>query len=96
MILPLLNISHVLVDEGVASPEAIDLASKMGMNLPMGLLSLSDWIGLDTIWNANTEMMKYKGVMDLRPSQTLDRLVAEGKLGRKSGCGFFDYTQQKK
>jgi 3-hydroxyacyl-CoA dehydrogenase len=94
MILPLLNSSHVLVDENVASPEAIDIASKIGMNLPMGLLSLSDLIGLDTIRNANNEMMKYDGIMELRPSKTLDRLVEEGKLGRKSGKGFFDYTSK--
>ncbi|KAI6175672.1 Hydroxyacyl-coenzyme A dehydrogenase, mitochondrial-like isoform X2 [Aphelenchoides bicaudatus] len=94
MVLPLLNISHTLVDEGVASLESIDLASKLGMNLPLGLLSLSDMIGLDTIWNANKEMMNYEGVMDLKPVKCLDRLVAQGKLGRKSGCGFFDYKKK--
>jgi 3-hydroxyacyl-CoA dehydrogenase len=91
MILPLLNSAHVLVDENVASPEAIDLASKIGMNLPLGLLSLSDLIGLDTIRNANIEMMKYN-VMELRPSKTLDRLVEEHRLGQKTGRGFFEYT----
>lgn len=42
------------------------------------------------------EMMKYHGVMELKQSQTLERLVSEGRLGRKTGCGFFDYTKGKK
>jgi 3-hydroxyacyl-CoA dehydrogenase len=52
-------------------------------------------IGLDTIRNANEEMMKYD-VMELKPSKTLDKLVSEGRLGRKTGCGFFEYTNKAK
>lgn len=50
-------------------------------------------IGLDTIKNVNEEMMRYEGVMDLKQSRTLERLIAEGRLGRKTGCGFFDYKK---
>jgi 3-hydroxybutyryl-CoA dehydrogenase len=79
--------------EGVADAEGIDDVMKLGMRHPMGPLELADFIGLDVC----LDIMKvlYEGFHDskYRPCPLLERMVASGRLGRKSGRGFYDYSQ---
>lgn len=87
----LLNEAAVVYAEGIASPEDIDEAMKMGAGLPMGPLALIDLIGLD-IHLAKMETL-YSKLKDDRykPPAIIKQMVAEGKLGKKSGEGFFKY-----
>ena len=77
--------------EGIASPEDIDEAMKLGAGLPMGPLALIDMIGLD-IHLAKMETL-YEKLKDERykPPEVIRKMVAEGKLGKKSGEGFYKY-----
>ena len=78
--------------EGVAQPEAIDGIMKLGMNHPIGPLALADLIGLDTILHImNVLYDGFEGDPKYAPSQLLKDMVSEGKLGRKSGEGFYNY-----
>lgn len=79
-----------MLEEGVASPEDIDTAVKLGLNHPMGPLELSDYIGLDTMLLIAESMTDALGER-FRAPQTLRKLVEAGHLGRKSGRGFYDY-----
>lgn len=79
-----------MLEEGVASPQDIDTAVKLGLNHPMGPLELSDYIGLDTMLLIAESMTDALGERFL-PPQTLRKLVEAGHLGRKSGRGFYDY-----
>ena len=87
----LLNEAAVVYADGVASPEDIDEAMKLGAGLPMGPLALIDMIGLD-IHLAKMETL-YEKLKDERykPPEVIKRMVAEGKLGKKSGEGFYKY-----
>lgn len=89
----MLREAYACVEEKIASPRDIDAAMKAGAGLPMGPLELSDHIGLDVIWHASKVMEAAEGKYPfVRRPAVLERLVAEGKLGRKSGAGFFTYT----
>jgi 3-hydroxybutyryl-CoA dehydrogenase len=79
-----------MLEEGVASPQDIDTAVKLGLNHPMGPLELSDYIGLDTMLLIAESMTEALGER-FRAPQTLRKLVEAGHLGRKSGRGFYDY-----
>jgi|SRR5690554_326168 len=81
-----------MLEEGVASPEDIDTAVKLGLNHPMGPLELSDYIGLDTMLLIAESMTDAMGER-FRAPQTLRKLVEAGHLGRKSGRGFYDYSE---
>lgn len=79
------------VFEGVAEPEAVDQVMKLGMNHPMGPLELADFIGLDTCLSIMEVL--YDGYKDpkYRPCPLLRKYVKAGRLGRKSGQGFYRY-----
>ncbi len=83
-----------MLEEGVASPRDIDTAVKLGLNHPMGPLELSDYIGLDTMLLIAESMTDALGER-FRAPQTLRKLVEAGRLGRKTGRGFFEYDDGK-
>ena len=80
-----------MFEEGVASPEDIDTAIKLGLNHPMGPLELADYVGLDTMLFISESMTEGVGER-FRPIQGLRKLVEAGRLGRKSGHGFYKYN----
>jgi 3-hydroxybutyryl-CoA dehydrogenase len=88
---PMINEAILTLQEGVAEPEAIDGIMKLGMNHPIGPLALSDLIGNDTVLHIMNVL--YEGFNDEKyaPAPLLVQMVEEGKLGRKSGMGFFKY-----
>tara|TARA_B100000941_G_scaffold283210_1_gene252488 strand:- start:1083 stop:1925 length:843 start_codon:yes stop_codon:yes gene_type:complete len=88
---PMLNEAILALQEGVAEPEAIDGIMKLGMNHPIGPLALSDLIGLDTVLHIMNVL--HEGLNDDKyaPAELLKTMVVEGKLGRKSGEGFYKY-----
>ena len=92
ILMPMINEAVYCVYEGVAEPEAIDTVMKLGMNHPMGPLTLADFIGLDTCL-AIMEVL-YEGFADskYRPCPLLRKMVKAGWLGKKSGKGFFEYA----
>ncbi len=91
VLLPMLNEAMFAVMEGVAKPEAVDQVMKLGMNHPMGPLQLADFIGLDVCLDILNVL--YEGFKDpkYRPCPLLRQLVDAGRLGRKSGHGFYRY-----
>lgn len=92
ILMPMINEAVTCVMEGVAEPEAIDTVMKLGMAHPMGPLTLADFIGLDVCLSIMEVLHRELGDSKYRPSPLLRRMVAAGRLGRKSGRGFFDYT----
>jgi 3-hydroxybutyryl-CoA dehydrogenase len=78
--------------EGVASAEAIDTVMKLGMNHPMGPLTLADFIGLDTCLAIMEVLHEGLGDSKYRPCPLLRKMVKAGWLGKKSGRGFFSYA----
>jgi len=92
ILIPALNEAVALVDEGVAEPEDIDKAIKLGLNWPMGPLTLLDYVGLDTTL-AITEVLEKELDPKYRASPLLRQMVRAGLLGRKSGKGFYDWKK---
>ena len=88
---PMINEAILTLQEGVAEPEAIDGIMKLGMNHPIGPLALSDLIGNDTVLHIMNVLHEGFGDDKYAPAALLVKMVEEGKLGRKSGQGFYTY-----
>ena len=91
VLMPMINEAIFCVMEGVATPESVDTVMKLGMNHPLGPLALADLIGLDVCLAILEVLHRDLGDDKYRPCPLLRTMVAAGRLGRKSGRGFFDY-----
>ena len=91
VLMPMINEAVYCVMEGVAGPEEVDTVMKLGMNHPMGPLALADLIGLDTCLHIMEVLHEGFGDTKYRPCPLLRRYVAAGRLGHKSGKGFYQY-----
>ncbi len=94
VLMPMINEAVFALDEGVASAEAIDLAMVQGTNQPVGPLALADRIGLDTVLAICEVLHQDFGDPKFRPCPLLRKYVDAGLLGRKSGRGFYLYSEQ--
>jgi 3-hydroxybutyryl-CoA dehydrogenase len=92
VLMPMINEAIYCVYENVATPEAIDQVMKLGMNHPMGPLTLADFIGLDVCLAILEVLHDGLGDPKYRPCPLLKRMVDAGWLGRKSGRGFYNYA----
>ena len=88
---PMLNEAILALQEGVATPEAIDGIMKLGMNHPIGPLALADLIGLDTVLHIMNVLREGLEDEKYAPADLLISMVSEGNLGRKTGKGFYSY-----
>jgi 3-hydroxybutyryl-CoA dehydrogenase len=84
-----------LAEEGYATPEDIDRAVKLGLNHPMGPFELCDFSGLDVFYYASLQRYRETGDEQDKPARILEEKVKAGQLGRKTGKGFYDYTETK-
>ena len=92
VLMPLINEAVFAVHEGVATPEAVDTIMKLGMNHPMGPLTLADFIGLDTCLAILRVLHRGLGDDKYRPCPLLVQMVDAGWIGKKAGRGFYRYA----
>jgi len=88
---PMINEAIFALQEGIGTPEAIDTVMKLGMNHPMGPLTLCDLIGLDVVLSVMEILQRDLGEDKYRPAYLLRKMVDAGYLGRKAGRGFYQY-----
>ena len=93
ILVPAMNEAVFLFAEGVAEREDIDKAIELGLNWPMGPLKLLDYVGIDTMLYITDVMVSETGDPKFRPSSLLKQMVRANLLGRKTGRGFYDWTQ---
>ena len=94
ILMPLLAEAMRALEEGIGTAEDIDLGARIGLNHPMGPLALADFIGLDVVLGIMRVLYTDLGDERFRPPRVLEDLVAAGKLGQKSGTGFFTYPRE--
>jgi 3-hydroxybutyryl-CoA dehydrogenase len=93
VILPFLNEAMYVVMEGVATAEAVDTSMRLGYGLPVGPLQLADRMGLDEVMRWMKHLFDELGDVKYRPCPLLRKMIRAGKLGVKSGSGFFEYDE---